>query len=1467
MAQSPLDPVPVKLGDTQAERLLDVEGLFGVYQIRYRASAPIAAVENYLSKTGVAALAIFQKEGDDKAEAILCSPTSKTLRLKLSRAQIETLLAELKELVDSGKDALAIEETVRDLLGPQKPPYKNSGLFSEHFLTTRLKDSEDWQQDSEPVRRRLLNLYEEKKGLLTEANEAQTEEEFIKPVLKILGFAYTVQPKTTGSGGAEYPDYVLYTSENDKAQAVSGGDESKLFAPALAIGEAKYWERDLDKKRRGDLRDTAASAVSPSFQIARYLEATGVEWGVLTNGREWRLYWGRAADKQKRFYAVDLLQVLNDPEAFKYFYLFFRKEAFQDGAKPSFLRRAIEESEKYGLRVGERLKDVVFEEAFPSLANGFLQYHREHHGSVNDSVLEKTYRSSLTLLYRLLFLLYAEDRELLPVDDAMGYKKYSLSEIRHDIAERIDRGERFSKNSYEIWEKLSTLFRVIDKGDPALRVPPYNGGLFNKGRYPYLESHKVADYYLVQALDELARQEDEDGVRRFVDYKYLTVRELGSVYEGLLEYRLVEDGGSAQLENSEGERHLTGSYYTPDYVVQYIVENVLAPLVTERKDALRKVLDEYKKASRSQDKNPSREGAKALAALREKALDTLLDVKVVDPAMGSGHFLVAAVDYLSERFAAIITELNAEAITDALDEIRGEIKREMEEFGLELKDEQLSDISLLKRMVMKRSVFGVDLNEMAVELAKLSLWLDAFTVGAPLSFLDHHLRHGNSVVGMNKDEFLGWVNKENPLWSAEIEAHIADATRKAESLQKIRDLSPADINNSRRLYKEAEEALLPLRHALDVYTTGLYAPKPKRGRPPHPFLEARTYLPALKLSDLADPPAKNHIAEAVEFARKHHFFHWEFEFPEVFFPPAGTPRHYNLGFDAVVGNPPYVRQEQLSENKEFFKKAYANVWAGKADLYTYFFARAFAILRENGRFGFISSRQFVKAEYGEGLRRLLAEKWIEEIVDFGENKVFENASTFPAIFIIENAPSQYPVRYIRVSKQSFDEIVSAAGDERVAELRRVEAQKASEIDADAFEPDSWTLATAEENAILRKMREVGVPLGGYIENIYYGIKTGYNNAFFINEATRNQLINEDPNSEKLIKPLLVGDDVRHYYINRNNRYLILLPSSNDYEGPSAEALEMVVGIPPHPWANADDEEEALEIFAQTYPAVYKHLLKYEKKLRKREDQGKWWWELRSCTYYHLFEGPKILYPEIAKTSRFYLDVDDFYINNKLFAIPGENWPLLAVLNSKAAFFYAQLKLSSLGDAKEGGRLELRAVHLSRLPVPDLRPDIKKELASSFISQALRYYEDGEYGQFLAAVKSASSPEQLATVAGALAKQMQKLHARRQELEDSWVEWVLSSIPGASRVKKGWLHESGWVTDGFEHGADGVIEHFSTRRMSPQLLRTLKKHTQNTIEELRPVYAKLQKTDAFINSVVYKLYDLSDEQVKIIEGEA
>ena len=1467
------EPKPVMLGQQRAERLLSVDDLFQVYLVQYKATAPIKQVRDHLGKTGASALVLFTK--DCELFELLFGRGGEFWRARAERDRVSSFLDELlkrKEKID----VLALEEWVQKVFedftaeGARRArrPYTNQGLFSEHYLETRLRESPEWRENLEPLRAKLRELYDKKKELLEDANEAQTEEEFIQPVLKLLGFSYWVQPKTKATGRSEFPDYVLYSDNAVRDQAVRQKDETKLFAPALAIAEAKYWERDLNVMSKADPRDLVPSAVSPSFQIARYLEATGVEWGILTNGREWRLYWGRATDKQKRYFAVDLVQALEDPEAFRFFALFFRKQAFLEGAQPSFLRRVLEGSEQYGLRVGRTLKEVVFHRVFPWIAKGFLR-HRGNLGSVSEETLGEVYKATLALLYRVLFLLYAEDRELLPVTDALGYREYSLVRMRREIAEKIGRGQRFSEHAYDYWERLTALFRIVDEGDPALKVPPYNGGLFRPDRYPFLEQNKVADAFLAPALDELSRQVDEDGVRRFVDYKYLNVRELGALYEGLLEYRLGVEDGEVYLVNDKGERRLTGSYYTPDYVVRHIVEKTLAPVVEERKEALGAVLREYRKWRRLHDRRPGADTSRELKKLRDKVLETLLDVKVVDPAMGSGHFLVAAVDYLSERFAGLVAELDAEPVTDALAEIRAEIKSAMGSYGLELKDEQLSDINLLKRMVMKRSVFGVDLNEMAVELAKLSLWLDAFTVGAPLSFLDHHLRHGNSILGVKKDDFLAWVDRENPVWMGEIKREMEQATLKAENLLGVRDLTLAEVALSQKLYAEAEAALRPLRNALDVYAASLFAPKPRRGKLSHPFQEAQVFLPSFKLSELADPPEKHHVREAVTFARERHFFHWEFEFPEVFFPPAGSPRRSNPGFDAVIGNPPYVRQEQLTANKEFLKKAYEDVYAGKADLYTYFFARGLSVLREGGRLGFISSRQFVRAEYGKGLRKLLAGRRIEELVDFGENPVFDDASTFPAIFIVQNAEPAYPVRFAKVSKRDFEELMKAPYETRAEVLKKIVKKNAELLDKDAFSPEGWTLASTEENAILRKMEKAGVPLGEYVGDIYYGVKTGFNKAFFIDEATRNRLINEDPKSAELIKPLLVGDDVRHYYVRWPRRYLILIPSSSDFDGEKGEELARVLGIPPHPWRDAASEEEAQRIFKENYPAIFEHLSRYEERLRKRQDQGRWWWELRPCSYYPLFEQPKIVYPVIAKYPRFYLDEKSFFINDKLFLIPGANWYLLAVLNSQAAFNALKLKLSSLGDADEGGRLELRAVHIQHLPIPAVEVSSDED-AWSWLRKA---YEEAGAGDLQSSLfpkvvqtLETGHPDQVAAFLGFLARKMQHMHEERLEIEDSWTSWVEKEFGGAKKLGKEWLRER-WVQDGLEGGVEAVLEHFQEKRIrtTPQSLRALRKHTEKALEELRPLYHRIQATDRLIDQIVYRLYGLTEDEIAIVEG--
>lgn len=1469
------DPVPVNLGKQQAERVLDLNGLFQVYLVRYVTTPPRPLVESYIAKSGTPALVLFTKDEQTFLASLIHG--KKVFAESVERDWLIRLLEVLAEkgpadAVEWAKSALEAHKELQS--ARKKRPYRNQGLFSDHYLDNRLRESEEWQGDYESARRELLELWKSKESLLQGANEAQTEYEFIQPVLERLGFACWVQD--FNKTAALRPDYVLYPDEVVKKQALRDKkDETKRYAPALAIAEAKYYGRNLDVKRQ-DARDRVHSSVSPSFQLSEYLSVTGVEWGILTNGLEWRLYWGRATDRQKRYYAVNLEEALQDAEAFKFFWLFFRREAFVEGAHGSFLRRLLEGSQQYGLRVGTRLKEVVFEEVFPKLAEGFLQYHQEElKQSIEGNVLLETYRATLTLLYRLLFLLYAEDRDLLPLSDTLGYYHYSLSRIRREVAEGLDKGLSFSKKAYTLWERLTTLFGFIDTGDPSLKVPPYNGGLFRPDAHPFLKTHKVADAYLGPALDRLARQPDENGTLRFVDYKYLTVRELGAVYEGLLEFRLEisnedlvvvrENGrevykpkrelaakeeviaevakGKPYLVNDKSERHATGSYYTPDYIVKYIVSRTLEPVVEQRREALRRVLEEYKQLSAFQDKNPSEDHESRLKKLRHKALETLLEVKVVDPAMGSGHFLVAAVDFLSERFANLITELQAEPVLDALGELRDEIRSQMQQFGLALSDEQLSDINLLKRMVMKRCVFGVDLNPMAVELAKLSLWLDAFTVGAPLSFLDHHLRCGNSVLGISRKQFEEWVQKENSVWSCEIKREVEAAIQKAQELLEVHDLTPDQVKLSQRLYQEAEATLTPLRRALDIYAAGLFAEKSRNNQF---LLIARIHLPTLSLSTLSNPPSKHHLPEAIGFARERHLFHWEFEFPEVFFSPE---RKDNPGFDAVIGNPPYVRQEQLGPNKRFFEQVYPEVYAGKADLYAYFFARGLGLLRKGGRLGFISSRQFTRAEYGKGLRKLLTDHALREVIDFGENPVFEGVGAFPGIFVVEKAAPAYPIRFKAVNKAEFTQLMKAPAEARSEALARL-AESGQDLGEEAFHPEGWTLGSAEKNAILQKMRANGVPLEKYVKDIYLGIKTGLNEAFFIDEATRNRLIQDNPESAELIKPLLVGDDVRHYYVRWPN-------------DPQTQYLLFV-----RQGTNIED-----------YPAVKRHLEKFKDRLEPKPDgwkdgiDGEWrgrkssnheWYEIQSTVnYYKLFEGPKIVYPDIAKEPRFYLDLEGFYLANTVYFLPTDNWFLLAVLNSRVFFWMARQVLNVLGQADEKGRLRFFATHLKKLYLPEAQTTAK-DIAKLDIPHLLND-ESNFYKESLAWAEgelSAGRRDTVAAFLGFLAQEMQRMQAERFSLEDIWRNWVLHEFDRAEQLGKEWLLE-GWVQEGLDKGIEAITKRFKVKKVptTPRKLSDLKRITQETLNQLRPLYQRIRATDELIDRLVARLYGLTDEEVE------
>jgi REP element-mobilizing transposase RayT len=378
---------------------------------------------------------------------------------------------------------------------------------------------------------------------------------------------------------------------------------------------------------------------------------------------------------------------------------------------------------------------------------------------------------------------------------------------------------------------------------------------------------------------------------------------------------------------------------------------------------------------------------------------------------------------------------------------------------------------------------------------------------------------------------------------------------------------------------------------------------------------------------------------------------------------------YNVGFDAVIGNPPYVRQETLGDDFKSYVKEKYDSYAGTADLYVYFIEQTLKLLRKNGNFGFICSNKWMRSNYGHHLRDLIIkESKIEQIVDFGELPVFQGAATFPAILLLKKEKTKEQ-NFIYAPIKRLDFVSLSDEINKIGE----------KLNENSIKGENWTLASRSKVAILEKMLQIGIPFGEYVNGkIYYGIKTGLDEAFVIDRETRDRLIAEDKNSAEIIKPFVNGDDVRKYSINFREKYLIFTRHGIDIE---------------------------------KYPAIEKHLSNFKDRLMPKpanwiKDEWKGrkpgsynWYEIQdTIDYYEEFEKPKIVYPEIAKESRFQLDFSNYYYPTTVFICPKNDVYLLGLLNSSLIWFYLKQNCSVLGDSEKGGRLRLKRQYLTNIPI-------------------------------------------------------------------------------------------------------------------------------------------------------------------------
>ena len=795
-------------------------------------------------------------------------------------------------------------------------------LFTHYFLTDGIKATAEWQAslgqpEAFAAFRNGVTRHHDALSRSQDPNEARTEEELVRPVLELLGWTEYV-PQPSAANHEDIPDHLLFADADSKARA------GNPFQSATVVEESKRFGLALDSRDRKD----RAQRGTPHGQILRYLATAEIEseghirWGILTNGSVWRLYDYRARPRASGFFEADLAELLKPgkEDDLRVFHLLFRRESFtlRDGATTTFLEAALAEGRRYEEQVAQDLSGVVFEQVFPNLVKALA---KKPGGSLAESR-----DAALIFLYRLLFVLYAEDRGLLPVNDAR-YDDYGLRKsVRDEIASRMAADDTYSAIATNYYDHLTTLFKLIDKGDESIGLPPYNGGLFAAEAAPLLETVRLADKEIAPIIYGLSHAKDSQGVRRFVNYRDMSVQQLGSIYERLLEHEPVrDDNGKISIRPNPYARKDSGSFYTSQELVDLIVERTLKPLAKERLNAF-----EDKAAELKSDRRSKQERREELEQL--DPAEAVLDLKVLDPAMGSGHFLVTAVDFLSDYIAELIERVPevpewldgeyASPLVGRVAALRDGIRKRADASNWVLDEAQLTDQAIIRRMVLKRCIYGVDKNRLTVELAKVSLWLHSFTVGAPLSFLDHHLRCGDSLVGLRvrdaTDELrrLVWMFTGLAITGAET------ATDGMQRIEGISDADVAEVQESAALFDGVEETTADLRGLLDFLcgwrwlTAGMK--NKERDKFEGPLVTTLGQRTADAYELLARGPEEMGAADDTRFAElwraartianREGFLHWEVAFPGVWHRwQESRPQG---GFDAVIGNPPWDQIEQ-----------------------------------------------------------------------------------------------------------------------------------------------------------------------------------------------------------------------------------------------------------------------------------------------------------------------------------------------------------------------------------------------------------------------------------------------------------------------------------------------------------------------------------------------------------------------------
>lgn len=992
-----------------------------------------------------------------EARAVVCgpsgdSPTVADLDLSQAERLAASALAETNRHLAAQMIQCALEQTSDDL-----PGLRNRGMLATHELLNGVPRRRDW-----------VDAADKSRAILR-----QRDHDLIRGLGYRLEQAGSHQVLRTGAGNA-------------RAIAVFLQEDEQPDYPSFRYGMQTPVSYALTQADRDNL-----------------------PWVISVRGSSVRLYSvstsGAVGQRGRAETYVELDLSLLPSDKAGYLHLLFSADALtQDGS----FYEIQQASRDFTTGLSERLRERVYEQAIPRLALSIAK----QVGGTSEADLAQHYRTALTILFRLLFISYAEDSRLLPLHVNGEYTDNSLKALAIRFAEGINASrdlgfdnpftcqetEQPDTVQNDLWRDCQTLFRAVDKGHQRWGIPAYNGGLFSPDPNVNPVGGIINDLDLNNAdfgpaLAALIIDRTPDGAVGPIDFRSLSVREFGTIYEGLLESELsvaeqdltlgkdatylpaeggdtvVVPAGDVYLHNKSGQRKASGSYFTKPFAVDHLLDHALTPTLDEHLERVAKLVEAEREAD---------------------AADALFDFRVADISMGSGHFLTAVVDRIEAQISSFLAEHPIPQVIAELDDLRQHATKAL---GENAGGVEIENASLLRRLIARRCVYGVDLNPISVELARVSMWIHTFVPGLPLSFLNHNLVVGDSLTGIATiDEATKAMvqvraasdGTQFGIFNDPLLAALREAEGPLGRLARLVDATPKDIEAARETEKEVRAAIEPVAAFFDVTV----AVRTKKAGAP--LIEAPRDL--LKLTD--------HPSRSV--ARALGSLHFPVAFPEVFL-------RERPGFDVIVGNPPwekvkvethefwgrhfpgfralpqgekeaaarryeatrpdlFVALEAEHENAksmaEIVKSGPYDLGSGDTELARVFSWRFWHLLRDGGRFGVVFPRQAILAAPG-------MKEWRAEMLDHG---AFDDVTILVnnREWVFEAVHPQYTVGLVTVRKGGTASHVVLSGPFRA--MDDYEQGKAVALDTDEFR--SWSdsllfpmLASSKDVEIYRHM--------------------------------------------------------------------------------------------------------------------------------------------------------------------------------------------------------------------------------------------------------------------------------------------------------------------------------------------------------------------------------------------------------------